>query len=469
MNDLLKFVVVGHTNVGKTSLLRTLLRDSKFGEVSDRPSTTRHVEGATLTVGGEQFATLFDTPGLEDASALLDYLEDLERIERQKHPNQRIDAPARLELFLGSIEARQRFEQEAKVIRQLLASDAGLYVIDAREPALAKYREELEVLSGCGKPLLPVVNFSATGGRLEEWENALARLNLHARAVFDTITPPIDGERHLYESLALLLDSKQRPALEQAVSALEKQNGKRRQSAALLVAELLVDCAAARHSVAPEAEEEAEAKLFVQVREREQKCVEALLDLYAFQADDARLHTLPLSEGRWGDDLFNPETLRALGIRVGSGMAAGALAGAGIDVMAGGLTLGTATAIGALVGGGAQTVRNYGSRLLNKLRGQNELTLSDSVLQVLAVRQGYLLQALAKRTHAATSRIPPPEEADVARSDITDPLQSFFKQARAYPEWSSLNEEHELEGESRDALVGKIASSLMAFSADATQ
>ena len=74
--------------------------------------------------------------------------------------------------FDGS-EARQRFEQEAKVLRQLLASDAGLYVIDAREPVLAKYKDELAVLAGCGKPLLPVLNFVAQPGhRDEEWRQA---------------------------------------------------------------------------------------------------------------------------------------------------------------------------------------------------------------------------------------------------------------------------------------------------------
>jgi len=128
----LKLAVVGHTNVGKTSLLRTLTRDVGFGEVSHRPSTTRHVEGARLSVDGEPLLDLFDTPGLEDAIALLDYLERLER------PGERLDGPARLARFLEGSEARQRFEQEAKVLRQLLASDAGLYVIDAREPVLAK-------------------------------------------------------------------------------------------------------------------------------------------------------------------------------------------------------------------------------------------------------------------------------------------------------------------------------------------
>ena len=41
----IQVAVVGHTNTGKTSLLRTLTRNAEFGEISSRPGTTRHVEG----------------------------------------------------------------------------------------------------------------------------------------------------------------------------------------------------------------------------------------------------------------------------------------------------------------------------------------------------------------------------------------------------------------------------------------
>ena len=188
MTEPLILAVVGHTNTGKTSLLRTLTRDRGFGEVSHRPSTTRHVEGARLSVDGEALLELYDTPGLEDAIALLDYLDALER------PGERLDGPERMARLLDSNEARGRFEQEAKVVRQLLASDAGLYVIDAREPVLAKYRDELAVLAGCGRPLLPVLNFVASPQhREEEWRAALARLGLHALVRFDSVAPPLDG------------------------------------------------------------------------------------------------------------------------------------------------------------------------------------------------------------------------------------------------------------------------------------
>ncbi|ALD98081.1 MULTISPECIES: DUF3482 domain-containing protein [Pseudomonas] len=429
----IKLAVVGHTNVGKTSLLRTLTGDVSFGEVSHRPSTTRHVEGARLSVDGEALVELYDTPGLEDAIALLDYLERLDR------PGERLDGPARLARFLEGSEARQRFEQEAKVMRQLLGSDAGLYVIDAREPVLAKYRDELAVLASCGKPLLPVLNFvSAQQHREPEWREALSRLGLHALVRFDSVAPPEDGGRRLYESLALLLESA-RPRLERLIEDQEKQRTAKRHSAARLIAELLIDCAACRRSVETTAEQEQQAveALRKAVRQREQQCVEALLKLYAFRKDDVSRSDLPLMDGRWGDDLFNPETLKLMGVRVGGGVAAGAAAGAGVDLMVGGVTLGAAALVGAIAGGALSTARSYGGRLLGKFKGRRELTVDDAVLRLLALRQRHLLLALGVRGHAALHSIEltTPQDKTWRKGKIPEPLN----RARAHPQWSTLN------------------------------
>jgi len=449
----LKLAVVGHTNVGKTSLLRTLTRDVEFGEVSHRPSTTRHVEGARLSVDGQALLELYDTPGLEDAIALLDYLERLDR------PGERLDGPARLARFLEGSEARQRFEQEAKVLRQLLASDAGLYVIDAREPVLAKYRDELAVLGSCGKPLLPVLNFvTCAQQREDEWRDALARLGLHALVRFDTVAPPLDGERRLYESLALLLE-KSRPQLQRLIDDHEAQARARHTAGVRLIAELLIDCAACRRSVGNDEQAQVQA-LHQSVRQREQACVQALLRLYAFRENDARASDLPLLDGRWSDDLFNPETLKQLGIQVGGGMAAGAAAGAGIDLMVGGITLGAATVLGALAGGGLQTARTYGERLVGKLKGNRELSVDDGVLRLLAVRQRQLLDALSARGHAATIAIEVKADQDGAWRQ--GKLPAVLRQARAHPRWSSLNPQARLQQPERQAAVAKLAAQLQA-------
>jgi hypothetical protein len=455
MTNPLKLAVVGHTNVGKTSLLRTLTRDVGFGEVSHRPSTTRHVEGARLSVEGEALLELYDTPGLEDAIALLDYLERLDR------PGERLDGPARLARFLDGSEARQRFEQEAKVLRQLLASDAGLYVIDAREPVLAKYRDELAVLAMCGRPLLPVLNFvNSSQHREQEWRAALARLGLHALVCFDSVAPPLDGERRLYDSLALLLE-KARPQLQKLIEDHQAQRLLRRHSGARLIAELLLDCAACRRSVAAQStlEQSAIRDLHQSIRQREQRCVEALLRLYAFRPDDAKTGDLPLLDGRWGDDLFNPETLKQLGIKVGGGMAAGAATGVGVDLLVGGITLGAAAALGALIGGSAQTLRSYGARLKGKLKGQRELSVDDAVLRLLALRQQLLLQALEARGHAAVDaiKLSTPQDANWREGQLPDSLHK----ARAHPEWSSLNPGAQLEHSERQEQVQRLAAELL--------
>ena len=154
--EALKLAVVGHTNTGKTSILRTLLRDVYFGEVKNEAATTRHVEQAQLTDSqtGEVLVALYDTPGLEDASGLMDWLED--------NTASRRDGIERLQQFLAADVAQGSdsgfldnhsgsydYSQEAKVIRQLLASDMAIYVVDAREPVLGKYKDELAVLMHC--------------------------------------------------------------------------------------------------------------------------------------------------------------------------------------------------------------------------------------------------------------------------------------------------------------------------------
>lgn len=452
----LRLAVVGHTNVGKTSLLRTLTRDVGFGEVSPQPSTTRRVEGARLSVDGAALLELYDTPGLEDAIALLDYLERLER------PGERLDPPERIARFLDSSEARQRYEQEAKVLRQLLVSDAGLYVLDVREPVLSKYRDELAILAMCGKPLLPILNFVASADHREpEWREALARLGLHALVRFDSVAPPVDGERRLYESLGLLLESAEAP-LQRLVLDLEAKARARRQAAAELIAGLLLDVAACRRSTSLQAElqQQAVQALHEAVRQREQACVEALLRLYAFRTGDARAGDLPLLDGRWGADLFNQETLKQFGIKVGGGLAAGAAAGAAVDLMLGGASLGAMALLGAAIGGAAQTTRNYGQRISARFQGRRELSVADAILRLLALRQLQLVQALEARGHAAVDAI---ELATPAQQEWRDgKLPDALVKARGRPEWSTLNQAVRPELAGRQEQLQLLAQQLLA-------
>ncbi|AWM79766.1 DUF3482 domain-containing protein [Gammaproteobacteria bacterium ESL0073] len=451
MSKPLVIAVVGHTNVGKTSLLRTLIRDGYFGEVSHRASTTRHVEGAKLFIDNEPALELYDTPGLEDAIGLLDYCDQLTGDER-------LDGPERIARFLKSNESSLRFEQEAKVLKRLLVSDIGLYVIDAREPVLAKYKDELEILIDCGKPLLPVLNFVSTNEhRGDDWRGALARLGIHALVQFDTVAPPEDGEKRLYENLALLLESA-RPMLLKLMVYQEQQAQERYEQGFNAIADLLIDIAAYNMLVASDQQSIKEAKQALQdkVRAREQKCIETLLAIYQFRKDDAFADNLPLINGRFDGDLFNPETIKKFSLHIGKGAIAGAAAGVGVDLMFAGLTLGAAALLGAVTGSVWQTLTTYQKQFVGKLTGKQFLGVDDVILQILAIRQCCLLDALVKRGHAANQAI----KLNVTGQHIWKELPKSLQKARAHKEWCSLLNKRNANNDERTEQVHYLSEGL---------
>jgi len=469
----LRLAVVGHTNTGKTSLLRTLTRDPGFGQVQDSPGTTRQVEGARLLIEGASAVELYDTPGMEDGIALRDYLD------RLSEPGERIDGPERIRRFLESPESQRRFEQEARVLRKLLDCDAGLYVVDVRDPVLGKHKDELAILADCGHPLLPVLNFThAPQQRLADWREALARLGLHAMVEFDTVAPALDGEAQLYDKLALLMDSYS-SLLGDLKRDIARQRAQRHDDALRLVSEMLIDIAALRLLSEPDetAVQETTRKFREQVRARENACVQALLKRYNFNRRDFPEHALPLEGERWGMDLFHPQALKDFGIHVGKGMAAGAMAGATLDVFTAGLSLGAATMLGAAVGGLWQGADKLGKRMLGRLQGYREITASDAVIRLLAIRQMSLIDALEQRGHAAQEPIvldalageaqaaaaasPVDGEQALAlkrrealrKHDLPEPLL----EARSQPGWSALSDDFENTPRRRQALKALAA------------
>jgi hypothetical protein len=425
--------VVGHTNAGKTSLLRTLTRQARFGEVSDRPGTTRHVEAIGLQVNGVTRVRYFDTPGLEDSVALQHHLKQM--------PDT-LTPPQRVRALLEGPEAHGVFEQEAKVLRQLLQADAAIVVIDCREPVLPKYRSEIEVLTGCARPILPVLNFvRAEGGREPEWRELLAAYGLHAAVRFDAVAPFTGSERQLYEDLSVLLRD-HRPTLQAVLAELDQQAQARRTASARQVADALISAAAMRREAPADTLTDAAARdAFVaafraELVQRLQQSVNGLLALYGFSRQDAELDVMAWASGRWATDLFNPETLASVGRLLGQGAAAGAAVGLTLDIALAGLSLGTGTVLGAAIGGVVgQGWGQLPRKLRNRVLSIEELTLQDDVLAVLADGLLQLAHRLQARGHAAVEplavRLAPGESY---RAELKA-LLSELTPARSHPEW----------------------------------
>lgn len=152
--------LVSHTNVGKTTLMRTLMRRD-IGEVADRAHVTEVAEGHVLvsTPQGDALR-LWDTPGFGDSARLL------KRLRASDNPigwlltqvwDRYTDRP-----FFSSQQAIRNVREE---------SDVVLYLVNvAEDPASAGYvAVEMQILGWIGKPILLLLNQSgAPRGRAAE-------------------------------------------------------------------------------------------------------------------------------------------------------------------------------------------------------------------------------------------------------------------------------------------------------------
>lgn len=426
-DEALKLAIVGHTNVGKTSIMRTLLRDVYFGEVKNAPATTRHVEKAMISDSKtkENLVALYDTPGLEDATGLLDWLED--------NTASRRDGVERLQQFLANDIAQNDFSQEAKVIRQLLASDIAIYVIDAREPVLGKYKDELTILSWSAIPVMPVFNFSHENhSYIEDWQVMLARRNLHVLAKFDSVAFEFDDEMKLWQNLATMLIQPQ--ILNQLISQRQEDWLNLYEEANIKIAHFLLNVASFVESIHEEDDPlPTLAKMQEKVRQAERSLQDELLNLYKFYDNTVDTTTLELTQ--YQRDPFDSELLANYGLRTTGGVATGALIGLGIDTMALGTTLGLGTALGGLIGG----IAGNGSSIADKLNGVKRLYIDPATLALLATRATNLLATLRHRGHADTHKVVQGSQV-LTPIFSADKLPDLLKKARNKPQWSSLND-----------------------------
>ena len=431
----LKVAVIGHTNTGKTSLLRTLTRDVGFGEVSSRPATTRIVEGSTLYIDDIPVLELIDTPGLESSSELHERLDALRRARGS-------DWTDAILAFIDDPRESKGFQQAVKALRQVIECDVALYVIDARDRVLGKHRDELDILGRSARPVVPVLNFVADDeAKPEIWEQELARVNMHVVAHFDTVVFDEVGELQLFQKLHHLL-GRFGDTLDAVIADATRRREGLRRAAADLIADLLIDVAAYSVTVPERKGEDASADLDAlqrSVRDREQRCVDALLGLFRFRSGDYLSETLPIVDGKWGLDLFSPQSLIEFGFATGEGAATGALAGLAVDAMAGGLTLGSGAAAGAAVGALVGAVHSRGRRVLDGLRGYTNLHVEDATLGVLASRQLSLVRALLRRGHASQDRIRLESiDREANTGSVVKRVLPGLNEARRRPEWSRL-------------------------------
>ncbi|WP_066802087.1 DUF3482 domain-containing protein [Moraxella oblonga] len=420
----IQLAIIGHTNTGKTSLMRTLLRNDEFGEVKNESATTRHVEAVTLySTTKHPLVVLHDTPGLEDASGVMDYLHE--------HTDPRKDGVDRLQAFLEAVRTHSPklhddFSQEAKVVNALLHADVAIYVVDVREPILSKYQDELAILASSGVPVLPVFNFvKSDQQKADEWRQMLSRRALHVCHAFDTVAFDFEAEMLLWQYLHTLTHAQAFDILQHERRELWHELGEK---GSFIIADTLINIASFSQKIA-ENTDPAPTLTLIQnavrqvVRQTEQK----LLSLYRFYHTD--VVQLDLHIQSTTQDIFDRELLTRYGIRTAGGGMAGMIVGAGIDVATFGASLGLGTAIGGMLGGllpNAQTIKD-------KATNVKTLHVDDATLTVIATQLQRLHHILRHRGHASLDTISTQTDQSIWQK-IPTPL----KKAKAYQHYSDI-------------------------------
>lgn len=144
--------LISHTNVGKTSLARTLLGQD-VGEVQDGAHTTEFTDQFVLIESGDgeerDALTLWDTPGFGDSARLV------KRMKGSGNP---------LNWLLTTVWDRfldKPFHLSQRAIRHVQEqSDLVLYLVNSSEApeSIGYLASELELLEWTGKPVLVLLN-----------------------------------------------------------------------------------------------------------------------------------------------------------------------------------------------------------------------------------------------------------------------------------------------------------------------
>jgi hypothetical protein len=360
--------LVSHTNAGKTTLARTLLRRD-IGEVGDRAHVTEVAERHELLVVDDDALLLWDTPGFGDSVRLL---------KRLRAADRPLANP--VAWFLSAVWDRHAdrpfwcSQQAMKSARD--EADLVLYVANAAEdPESAAYvAPELEILAWLGKPVLVLLNQLGDGQPAEvlaadvrRWEAVAARHEV-VRGVlpFDAFARCWVQEHVLLATLAPHVPEERRDAYARLVAAWRTRDLEVLERAAGVLAGQLAALAVDREPLPPGRLADRTRAWLDRAAGREQhdaataaaeRALATRLDTQVRASTDelVRLHGLVGRAAgeilqRLGREFAARKTVDPGSAGVVGGLVSGALGGLAADVAAGGLTLGAGALLGGVLG-----------------------------------------------------------------------------------------------------------------------
>ena len=343
------FAVVGHVNKGKSSIVSTLTEDDTV-RIEKDPGTTRVCREFPIVVDGRTLFSLVDTPGFEQARAVLDWLRERE----DRFPAHRDVVKA----FLDAHRGAGAFPEEQELLAPIMAGAGILYVVDGSQPYRRQYRAEMEILRWTGQPRMALINQIGERDHVEEWRVELDQYFSIVRP-FNAHMVGFPERIRLLRGMRELSEASRQP-LDDAIAALVGERRRRRHEAGRRIARLLNESLSfvLTESIPRDAEiephgERLQRRFHDALRELESRARRDVEHLY--QHARLRREESELEAPAWGLDLFARESFKLLGLKPGqlvvASTAAGATIGGGLDAAVGGASFGAGVVIGALVGG----------------------------------------------------------------------------------------------------------------------
>ena len=351
--------LISHTNIGKTTLARTLLR-KEIGLVADRAHVTLENQKYTVleTEAGESLQ-LWDTPGFPNCQKILS------RLQGAKNPILRI-----LTEVWDRFRDRPSWCAQQAVLNVQHEADVVLYLVNAtEEPNMAGYiASELQLLEWIGKPVIILLNQIGPPKDREEqqrleqpWKDYFARYGF-VRAVhsLDAFSRCWVQEGILFETIQSLLPPDDRQLMTRLFVAWKHTNLTVFHAAMQQWARLVSTAARARvmtkgdGSPMERQKQQAVDGLLRGLGNAVGATTKAVIALHGLEGDavgiiQARMEHVEVQRGSRGLD---ETTLGGTAIGgIGGALTSGAYAGLHLDAAAGGVSMGLFTVAGAVVGG----------------------------------------------------------------------------------------------------------------------
>ncbi|MEM8960436.1 MAG: DUF3482 domain-containing protein [Acidobacteriota bacterium] len=354
--------LVSHTNVGKTTLARTLLRRD-VGEVLDRAHVTEESERFDLLEAAGERLMLWDTPGFGDSARLL------RRLRTEEKPVLWF-----LQQTWDRLTDRPLYSSQRAAITVREDADVVLYLVNATElPEEAGYVDpELELLGWLGRPVVVVLNQtgeaslppSVVAARREAWRRHTVERHEVVKDVvlLDAFSRSWVQETLLLDRLAPWLDASKQAVLERLEVVWRSRNLEVFDRALDAMAHYLATVARDREALPsknPNRDEKKQAMTVLadRLEQHTRTLMTALLEIHGLSGTAA-------AEVERQVDAYAVEGLEAIDPERGAlfgGVISGALGGLTADLLSGGLTFGGGMVAGAILGalGGAGLARGY--------------------------------------------------------------------------------------------------------------